>query len=220
MSSLEYNAKPFLEALCKYYMEFIETDFKSNRPPSRRIVFTRDDLVSDIKLDRYHKLNQTAIDLLRNSFRTAHLKSVSPKSFFVPFPSECVNRIGNPYDEISEDEFFNIIDEMFDDFKLGNHEKHFAALQDIYEEEGKQGVIEYLKNTPVTSFFEDIYELWKNKQILDKQSIYLYFCDLKYEKNTFPIFYIPIQVEVSDNEEFILDFDPVLLINEEIEEIA
>ena len=93
-------------------MEFIETDFKSNRPPSRRIVFTRDDLVSDIKLDKYPKLNQTAFNLLRNSFRTTHLKNVNPRSFFLPFPPECVKRVRNLSDEISEDEFFNIIDKI------------------------------------------------------------------------------------------------------------
>jgi hypothetical protein len=43
MKSTQFNPREFLIELFKYYMEFLETDFRENRPPSRKVTFHNKD---------------------------------------------------------------------------------------------------------------------------------------------------------------------------------
>jgi len=49
MNNTRFNPREFLIELFKYYMEFLETDFKENRPPSRKVtIHNKDGLLTDI----------------------------------------------------------------------------------------------------------------------------------------------------------------------------
>jgi len=60
--------------------------------------------------------------------------------------------------------------------------------------------------------FTEIYEMERNRTILDKQEFYLYFCDITFNNAKFPIFYIPFGIE-KQNEVLTIEFDSQVYIN-------
>ncbi|MFZ2522739.1 MAG: AAA domain-containing protein [Minisyncoccia bacterium] len=64
----------------------------------------------------------------------------------------------------------------------------------------------------VADLFNDIHELYQNFKIEDKQEFYFYFYDINYQKNKYPIFYIPFSVE-RKSDTFTITFDSQIYIN-------
>ena len=64
----------------------------------------------------------------------------------------------------------------------------------------------------VSDLFNDLHELYQNFKIEDKQEFYLYFYDISYQKNKYPIFYIPFSIE-RDSDTFRIAFDSQIYIN-------
>lgn len=79
-------------------------------------------------------------------------------------------------------------------------------------EDIKINVIKFFENFKVADLFSEIYELERNRQILDKQEFYLYFCDITFNRAKYPIFYIPFTIE-KDSESLIINFDYQVYIN-------
>ncbi|MFV2016760.1 MAG: hypothetical protein ACC656_15115, partial [Candidatus Heimdallarchaeota archaeon] len=74
----------------------------------------------------------------------------------------------------------NIIKELRSVFKLG----------DV-----KVQVVSFFDNFQVGDLFAEVFEMERNRNILDKQEFYLYFCDITFNKAKYPIFYIPFSVK-------------------------
>ena len=53
----------------------------------------------------------------------------------------------------------------------------------------------FFDDLQVGDLFIELYEMERNRAILDKQEFYLYFCDITFDKAKYPIFYIPFSVE-------------------------
>lgn len=70
----------------------------------------------------------------------------------------------------------------------------------------------YFDNYRVTDLFAKIYELQRNRNILDKQDFYFYFCEIAFDKAQYPLFYIPINV-ISASEVLTLVFDSRIYVN-------
>lgn len=88
--------KDFLIELCKYYMEFLETDFKDNRPPSRKIsLYNKDGILTDIGLAKYPKLPQHSLRLLSDNFQNNPFTNIGKGDFVVEFPEEILRQIRN-----------------------------------------------------------------------------------------------------------------------------
>lgn len=64
----------------------------------------------------------------------------------------------------------------------------------------------------VSDLFNDLHELYQNFKIEDKQEFYFYFYDISYQKNKYPIFYIPFSIE-RRNDTFEIAFDSQIYIN-------
>lgn len=64
----------------------------------------------------------------------------------------------------------------------------------------------------VADLFHEVQELENNKAILDKQDFYLYFGEISYKGNKYPIFYIPINL-VKAQDTYELEFDSQVYIN-------
>ena len=58
----------------------------------------------------------------------------------------------------------------------------------------------------------EIYEMERNRTILDKQEFYLYFCDITFNNAKFPIFYIPFGIKKQDDT-LEIEFDSQVYIN-------
>ncbi|MFH0892084.1 MAG: AAA domain-containing protein [Candidatus Falkowbacteria bacterium] len=70
-------------------------------------------------------------------------------------------------------------------------------------EEIKAIIIDFFDDFKIADLFSEILEINRNRNILDKQDFYLYFCDVTYNRAKYPIFYIPFEVEVKNDTVFI-----------------
>ena len=77
-------------------MEFLETDFKDNRPPSRRVsLYNKDGILTDIALAKYPKLPQYSLGLLSNNFQNNPFANIGKEDFTIKFPEEIIYQIRN-----------------------------------------------------------------------------------------------------------------------------
>jgi len=68
-------------------------------------------------------------------------------------------------------------------------------LREVFELKTiKASIAEYFESFKVTDLFSEIFEIERNRTILDKQEFYLYFCDVTFRKAKYPIFYIPFSI--------------------------
>ncbi|MFC1928378.1 AAA domain-containing protein [Chloroflexota bacterium] len=79
-------------------------------------------------------------------------------------------------------------------------------------EEMKNDIIEFFENYQVKDLYAELYQIYRNKDILDKQDTYLYFYDISFGNKKYPIFYIPFNIE-KEAEVLTLDFDAQVYIN-------
>ena len=88
--------------------------------------------------------------------------------------------------------------------------KELKSVFDI--DDIKNDIVAFFENFEVTDLFTEIYELDRNKNILDKQEFYFYFCDISFNRIKYPIFYIPFSLEKT-NYGLQIDFDSQVYIN-------
>lgn len=76
-----------------------------------------------------------------------------------------------------------------------------------------RGSIEsYFSSYSVNDLFFEIKELVDNNLILDKQDIYLYFCDIHFLENKYPLFYVPLTITKTEGS-FQVVCEPAVYIN-------
>lgn len=73
-------------------------------------------------------------------------------------------------------------------------------------------LITFFENFKIGDLFSEIYEMDRNKAILDKQEFYVYFCDITFNGAKYPIFYIPVNV-TRQGESLSFEFDSQIYIN-------
>lgn len=209
--------KDFLIELCKYYMEFLETDFKDNRPPSRKIsLYNKDGILTDIGLAKYPKLPQHSLRLFSDNFQNNPFTNIGKGDFVIEFPEEILRQIRNlqnnplPFEKKPPEQ---IILDFLKKQKLPNKDNVIKDIQDNIKNGKVKDLASYLSKYVIVDFYDELYDLWKNKQVVDKQDFYLYFLDIKYENIVYPIFYIPVSIERTNDGKFNFEFDPVFLIN-------
>ncbi len=76
----------------------------------------------------------------------------------------------------------------------------------------KNNIIDFFDNFKVADLFAELFEMDRNRNILDKQEFYLYFCDITFDKAKYPIFYIPFNVE-KQGDILNVNFDSQVYIN-------
>jgi hypothetical protein len=70
----------------------------------------------------------------------------------------------------------------------------------------------FFKGFAAGDLFLEVSELVNNKNLLEKQELYLYFCDIAYKNHTYPLFYVPVQIEKTP-QGFSFAFDSLLYVN-------
>ena len=76
----------------------------------------------------------------------------------------------------------------------------------------KSNIVSFFENFRVGDLFAEIYEMERNRTILDKQEFYLYFCDITFNNAKYPIFYIPFSVN-KQGDKLNIEFDSQVYIN-------
>ena len=69
----------------------------------------------------------------------------------------------------------------------------FKMVFDI--DEIKTTLMSFFESYQVTDLFNEIFEITRNKNILETQELYLYFCDITFNGVKYPIFYIPVDFQ-------------------------
>lgn len=94
--------------------------------------------------------------------------------------------------------------------KKVNLQKEIKLVIEI--EDVKSSITSFFEAFQVGDLFSELFEIEKNRAILDKQEFYLYFCDINFEKTKYPIFYTPFSLK-RDNDTFRIEFDSQVYIN-------
>jgi len=75
-----------------------------------------------------------------------------------------------------------------------------------------ESILSFFAQYQVGDLYAEIFELDRNKGILDKQEFYYYFYDISFRKIKYPIFYIPMYIS-KDKNSFKIEFDSQVYIN-------
>ena len=94
-----------------------------------------------------------------------------------------------------------------EEIKLIKELKSVFAPQDV-----KGNLTSFFENLQVADLFLELFEMERNKTILDKQDFYLYFGDISFNNNKYPIFYVPFAT-VRDGDTLNVEFDSQVYIN-------
>lgn len=206
-----FNSKHFFTELARYYMEFLESDFSSRSLPSRKISM---DSETELSLTEYPDLNETALSILFNNFQSNSFENIHRDTAVVKIPSGIIDEASKDleHDPINFPKIEKLINRELRKHKLPG-KFHFSGLFDEIDKPDKEDVELFLSNYQLSGFFDDIYELWKSKLMTEKHEFYLYFFDISFENQSYPIFFMPITINRSDEGSFSFEYDPVLLIN-------
>ncbi|WP_341789576.1 hypothetical protein [Rickettsia endosymbiont of Polydrusus tereticollis] len=108
-----------------------------------------------------------------------------------------------------EDAVSSIINQI----SLGKEIETEQSLERVFELKDVQNKLEsFFKGFASGDLFFEVSELVNNKSLMEKQEFYLYFCDISYKNKTYPLFYIPIQIQKS-TEYCTFSFDSLLYVN-------
>lgn len=91
-----------------------------------------------------------------------------------------------------------------------NIQKELKSVIDLNDT--KNTITNFFESFQVGDLFSELFEIDKNRAILDKQEFYLYFCDISFNKVKYPIFYTPFSLK-RDNDIFHIEFDSQIYIN-------
>ncbi|MFA4975343.1 MAG: AAA domain-containing protein [Candidatus Paceibacterota bacterium] len=91
-----------------------------------------------------------------------------------------------------------------------NIQKELKSVIDLGDT--KNTITSFFESFQVGDLFSELFEIDKNRAILDKQEFYLYFCDISFNKVKYPIFYTPFSLR-RDNDVFYIEFDSQIYIN-------
>ncbi|OMF72872.1 hypothetical protein BK143_11585 [Paenibacillus peoriae] len=208
------DLKHFYTELFKYYMEFLQTDFKSQTGPNRLVTYeNKEGLLCDVDLSTYPKTNPLLIKMLHNNFTKNTMGIIKKESYVIKLPSILISSILQAYE--SNVDIQDIIQKAKVELKKQN-----ITLRDDFLDGFKttsrvdlSKLKDYLENYNAHSLYEDLFELWKNKMQLEADEFYFYFFDIRYKGATYPLFYMQVSVERSEEGDFFFDFSPTLLIN-------
>ncbi len=89
-------------------------------------------------------------------------------------------------------------------------ERQVASVLDL--KSVQESLRTFFDELSINDLFFDVQELVNNKQLLEGQELYLYFCDIRFEKSKYPIFYLPLTVKAS-GETLELDIDTNIYLN-------
>jgi len=199
----------FLKELAKYYMEFLENDFKASRPPSRRIEQSAiRDVSQVIKLRRFPTFAARISTLLQHNISSYSLPTVDKSSYVTRFTIHEVNQLlaAEPQDLAAT------IKEYAKNKPVENMDEIVEKITAEKEIQGDHFPI-WLTEFDVVNFHTELQKMIQTKELTEGQEFYLYFNSITYKGNHYPLFYLPFTVEKEANGHFSFAFDSVLLLN-------
>lgn len=196
--------------LCRYYMEFLETDFHTNRIPKRTIESSK-----VIDLYKYKKLNKIYNEILKNKFNSNNnLNTIKKHEHTITLNEDDRKYILNFFKEnssIYDDNMEIVIKKILLKYDFLNEDRIENILTNI--DKNKGNFIVYINSLVLLDVYDELFEMWKNKEISEKDEIYLYFYEIEFNNCKYPLFYIQLSINLSDAGLFEIEYGPLLFIN-------
>ena len=172
-------------------------------------VFDKNEMESDENIEKLLNLvrNKIKIEIVSPfvNIYEQYLKSKGEANDIFIVEDELVSNIMNAVE--------NGISEIAKSIKVREkNDIRFKFIEIFNASELKYIVSSYFENYDIVDLFNELYEIQRNKSILDKQELYFYFYDIAFNNIKYPIFYIPINIEVKDSS-VLLEFDSQVFIN-------
>ena len=157
---------------------------------------------------------EATVNILRSDLLTPFIHSIEK-----PLQNLSLGDEDNIY--AIEEELTAIFVNQLDD-KISEVLNHFIAKDEIDIEKElavffaaadvRATLSTFFVNLQVADLFSELFEMERNKSILDKQELYLYFGDISFRNIKYPLFYIPVAT-TRQGESLALDFDSQIYIN-------
>jgi len=107
----------------------------------------------------------------------------------------------------------NKLSELIKKLIVGERPDSSREIKSVFGlNEVKSSILVFFEAFQVADIFSEVFEMERNKNILDKQEFYLYFFDITFNRAKYPIFYIPFNVSKKDDL-LNLEFDAQVYIN-------
>ncbi len=108
-----------------------------------------------------------------------------------------------------EDKIHNVLKQILSQTKVNT----VKEIKEVFDtKELKTTIGSFFESFQVGDLFSEIYEMERNRSILDKQEFYFYFCDITFNKAKYPIFYIPFSLS-KQSDTLTIEFDSQVYIN-------
>jgi very-short-patch-repair endonuclease len=112
---------------------------------------------------------------------------------------------------LAEDSIADLLEEFFATTQDSKAlEKSLAGIFDV--EAVKSALKEFFKEFSASDAYAEILQLNRNKDMLDKTELYVYFGEVGIDNFSFPLFYVPVEVEQSDSA-LSIEFDNRVFVN-------
>lgn len=112
---------------------------------------------------------------------------------------------------LAEDVVANILEEFFAEAQ--NSYSLSDALSSVFDVEAIKSALKvFFKDFSAKDAFSEVLQLNRNKDMLDKTELYVYFGEIGIDNNSFPLFYTPISVE-QEGSTLSISFDNRIFVN-------
>jgi hypothetical protein len=212
--------RPFLKALCQYYLEFLETDFRKQRPPRRRVDTQQKELLSFVRVHHYPGLANDIRQYLRKNARAEELvPPVDKGQYQLRVPAETIRSARRAVVEAGDDRSAaavacrNALGEALEQLDVPNRGALLRELDEAMEELRPAEVIRRFESKDIGDLNGAIREMQQVRQLNEGHEVYLYVGAIGYSKNVYPVAYLPLNVERVNGGAFRLEPAPVLYFN-------
>ncbi|WML45448.1 AAA domain-containing protein [Neobacillus sp. PS3-40] len=171
----QHLSKSFLKELCSYYMEFLESDFKASRIPSRRIKS------EDQNIPLWH---YSDYPLVISTLQNGDLPDI-PYDRYATFLTEReIRAIQKSSDNTRE--------------ILSSYGIEEEKIQKVERKREEEDFKDWLGSYPIRNFYSEFLSLVRDKELEDGLEIYLYIGRISYKDQSFPLFYGKVEVKQED----------------------
>lgn len=156
----------------------------------------------------------SATSTIRSSVVTPFMRSVEGlmQSSIGTHIEEAYSLEGSLVD-ILTDPLDGLISDWVTNVYNGNPEDITAQLLEVLDGAFvRDSIGSYFSSCSLNDLFFEIKELVDNNLILDKQDLYLYFCDIHFSENKYPLFYVPLTITKTEGS-FQVVCEPAVYIN-------
>ena len=212
--------RPFLKALCQYYLEFLETDFRKQRPPRRRVDTQERELLTFVRVHQYPGLASGIRQFLRKNAKAEELvPPIEKGQYELRFPSDSTRKARQTVIKAGMDRAGAIaacrdsLSDALQELDIPNRSTLLTELDEAAEERPAAQLARLFEGRIIGDLNGAIREMQQVRQLHEGHELYLYVGAIGHGKNVYPVAYLPLNVEQVNGGAFRLEPAPVLYFN-------